>query len=148
MFELAFRKNLLLDPNSILPKFEKEIRIYFLEHTKILSNNEIEQPLRIIGLEISKTKYDFGDYLELIINFECTPDKQFNNRDFYLYYDAVTHQVANHFTIIKLNRDFDNGITPEDTLQFGVIELDRASNTIKPLHITLEKVANGKALKR
>jgi hydrogenase/urease accessory protein HupE len=147
-FELAFGKNLLSNPDNILPKYEKEIKDYFFSHLKIKSLKGVGQKLKLNNIKVNKTAYSFGEYLELIVEISCITSNEFNNRDFYLYYDAITHQVANHFTVIKINRDFNNGITPEDTLQFAVIELDRESNTIKPLHIILENGSKWKGLKK
>lgn len=146
--EAALQKDLSNNQDKILTDYRQEITTYFLQHVKIKSKDGRPQPLSISSMEIDKTAYDFGKYYELVLQLVCSTDSAFDNRDFILDYDAVIHQVVTHFALIKIHQDFENGITPEDSLTLSTIQLDIASNTIKPLSIQLEKGSNWKGFKK
>ena len=62
----------------------------------------------------------------------------FDPRRFSLRYDAVIHQVPNHFALVFLDRDFDTGrITDDEPVEVGVIRYDFRRNTTPPFDVTL-----------
>lgn len=147
--ELAFGKDITTNPDIILTNYKNDIQNYLINHLKILSDKNVAQSILIKDLSIQKITTQLnGDYSELIANVECILDANFNSRDFYLQYDVVIHQVATHFAVIKIGQDLANGITPNDSVELGIIQLDIGSNTIKPLHIKLEEGNHFKGLKK
>ena len=145
-FESAIKKDLLNNKDKILTEYKVDISQYFLEHVKIKSTEGRLQSMVITDLRLHKTAYNFGEYLELIVELTCKTSGNFNNRAFIFDYDAVIHQVVTHFALIKVHQDFENGITPEDSLIVSTIHLDIASNSVKPLSIKLEKGSKWKGL--
>jgi HupE / UreJ protein len=109
---------------------------YFREHIKILSKDSVRQPYNITSLEIATNTDEFvGDYQELNLVLEIAVNKGFNPRDFLLEYDAVIHQVPNHFALVKITSDFNNGILSEEkALYVGAVRYDFQSQKV-PLFV-------------
>ncbi len=147
-FQSAIKKNFQGNATKIETEYKSDIANYFLQHVKIKSQQGEIQPMRFDNLQVHNTAYGFGQYQEIVVNLTCQTTPQFNNRDFILDYDAVIHQVVTHFALIKINQDFENGITPEDSVVVSTIHLDIASNTIKPLTIKLEKGSTWKGFNK
>lgn len=147
-FQSAIKKDLQGNESKIETEYKSEIANYFLHHVKIRSKTGELQPMSLADIKVQKTSYDFGEYTELVVNLICNTLPQFNNRDFIFDYDAVIHQVVTHFALIKIHQDFENGITPEDSIIVSTVHLDIASNTIKPLAIKLEKGSTWKGFNK
>ena len=147
-FEPAINKSLQNNEDKILTTYKKDIADYFLRHISIKSQGGKIQPLFFERLEVHKTTYDFGAYQEIVVYLRCKTNPDFNNRDFVFYYDAIIHQVVTHFAILKIHQDFENGIVPQDSVVVSTAHLDIASNTVKPLHIKLEKGSQWKGFSK
>ncbi|MCC7124868.1 MAG: HupE/UreJ family protein [Acidobacteria bacterium] len=78
-----------------------------------------------------------GVYQELRARMFFPASDDFNPRDFQLKYDAVIHQVPNHFALVQITRDFRAGMLSDDrTVDVGVIRFDFARNDSPPLRLT------------
>jgi hypothetical protein len=119
---------------------DKNIESYFREHLKILSKDGVSQDYKIASLKIEKSVDEFvGEYRELNLLVEVDVNAEFNPRDFRLEYDAVIHQVPNHFAIVKITQDFNNGILSEEkAVAVGVIRYDFANNKVPPIAVTAD----------
>jgi len=101
----------------------------------------------LLKYAIQPTKSDIvGKYDEIVFQLNFYPNQKSNNRDFTLRYDAIIHEIINQKALIYITSDWVNGIHNQNQ-QIGIIELDVPTNTIYPLHISLEKVPIGKDLK-
>ena len=60
-------------------------------------------------------------------------------------YDVIIHQVVTHFAIVKIIQDYNNGITPVESMELGIIQLDIEKNIIQPfvVHISNGSKWNG-----
>jgi hypothetical protein len=139
-FEIAYK-------SKVTGKQNLQLANYFSEHIKIEDRNHRSWKMKFIAYQINKTKADFvGDYKEIQFNLQFSPKISTNFRDFTIHYDAVMHEITNHQALIFVKTDWENGIH-EQAQQIGIIELDVATNTIYPLHISLEKGSNWKGFK-
>lgn len=139
-FEIAYK-------SKVTGKQNLQLANYFSEHIKIEDRNHRSWKMKFIAYQINKTKADFvGDYKEIQFNLQFSPKISTNFRDFTIHYDAVMHEITNHQALIFVKTDWENGIH-EQVQQIGIIELDVATNTIYPLHISLEKGSNWKGFK-
>jgi hypothetical protein len=147
-FELAFGKDLLNQSDKILTLYSEEIKTYLYQHIQIktIQNIPVKYTIKTIALDSAFSEAN-GKYLEIQAHLESEKNEQFNPRDFILMYDVIIHQVVNHFAVIRINQDFNNGITAADSVEIGLIQLDIASNTIKPLHLKIEEGSTWRGFK-
>jgi hypothetical protein len=81
---------------------------------------------------------EVGDYRELRVRIVARGTAQFDPRRFSLHYDAVIHQVPNHFALVYLDRDFRTGRIADDTpVEVGVIRYDFRRDTTPTFEVTL-----------
>jgi hypothetical protein len=81
---------------------------------------------------------DVGKYQELRVRIVVPGTAGFDPRRFSLRYDAVIHQVPNHFALVFLDRDFDTGrITDDEPVEVGVIRYDFRRDSTPPFEVTL-----------
>jgi hypothetical protein len=104
-----------------------------------LSKNNAAQAYKITSLKVEKASDKFvGDYQEMILTIEVPVQDDFNPRDFLIDYDAVIHQVPNHFALVKITQDFNNGVFTEDkAVTVGVIRYDFSNNSVPPLIVNV-----------
>jgi hypothetical protein len=130
---LAFSQNEQITAENLMTDSRGFIENYFREHLKILSNNGIEQTYEIKSLAMAKNTDEFvGEYQELDLKVEMPVREGFNPHDFVLKYDAVIHQVANHFALVKVISD-----SQEKTLEIGAIRYDFPLNKVPPLIVKI-----------
>ena len=81
---------------------------------------------------------DVGNYEELRIRIVASAVAGFDPHSFSLHYDAVIHQVPNHFALVYLDRDFHAGrITDETPVEVGVIRYDFSRDVTPVFEVTL-----------
>ena len=137
-FELAYGRALSQN-DAVVDENKSGINQYILQHIRITSNqNDWSIQLKDLYIDSSTNKLN-GTYKELIVYLEAAPGNLRDLRKFVLSYDVIIHQVVTHFAIIKIIQDFNNGITSENPVEIGVIELDRESNTIKTIQINIDE---------
>jgi HupE / UreJ protein len=139
-FEIAFKHKVTRNQNQLFSQ-------YFSNHIQIKDKESRSWKMEFINYKIQSTEANFvGKYNEIVFWFKFIPNKNSNYKDFTIHYDAILHEISNHQALIYVNSDWENGIH-NNSQQIGVIELDVASNTIYPLHISLEKGSNWKGFK-
>ncbi|MDQ2654829.1 MAG: HupE/UreJ family protein [Chloroflexota bacterium] len=81
---------------------------------------------------------DVGEYEELRLRIAAPAMVGFDPRAFSLHYDAVIHQVPNHFALVFLDRDFRTGrISTALPVEVGVIRYDFRSDRTPPFDVKL-----------
>ncbi|MDN3676167.1 HupE/UreJ family protein [Flavobacterium paronense] len=139
-FEIAFKSKITTNQNYPYSN-------YFSKHIQIEDKNHLFWKMELIDYKIQSTSAAFvGKYNEIIFRLKFIPNKNSNYRDFTIHYDAIMHEITNHQALIYINSDWENGIH-DDCQQIGIIERDVPTNTIYPLHISLEKGSNWKGFK-
>lgn len=102
---------------------------YFNEHFSVRSGNGGTQPQELQSITRWQTSDpDVGAYEELRLRFFVRAGKGFDPRGFVLHYDAVIHQVPNHFALVyqmdgdaffeigAIRYDFSRDVTPALTV--------------------------------
>lgn len=139
-FEIAFK-------SKVTTKETFLIAHYFSKHIKIEDKNHEFWKMEFIDYRIQSTKAAFvGKYQQIVFTLQFIPNKNSNYRDFTIHYDAILHEITNHQALIYVDSDWENGLHNEGQ-QIGIIERDIPTNTIYPLHISLEKGSNWKGFK-
>lgn len=134
---LAFPKNEPITAENLLNDSRGFTENYFKEHLKIFSKDDIEQSYDIKSLAIVKSSDEFvGEYQELDLKIEMPVREGFNPYNFVLKYDAVIHQVPNHFALVKITSDFNNGIISEEkAVEIGAIRYDFPLQKVPPFFV-------------
>lgn len=123
--------NLLAEPQR------SAVAAYFSEHFSVRSPAGAPQPHVVESLTLWETADDnVGRYQELRVRMFIPATGAFDPRRFTLVYDAVIHQVPNHFAIVEIVQDFRTGLVVGDTTNdVGVIRFDFSRNDTPPLAI-------------
>jgi hypothetical protein len=138
-FELAYGKNLRNIDDKFIETNRTQLMKYILAHTKIYSNPKAYWQISVSNIKLDSTESELnGVHKELIYEITCSPQNKKDIRKFTLQYDAIIHQVVTHFAIIKINQDFNNRIIFSEPSEIGIIQLDIASNTVKPFTVNLD----------
>ncbi|MEO6185264.1 MAG: HupE/UreJ family protein [Steroidobacteraceae bacterium] len=81
---------------------------------------------------------DVGKYEELRIRIIVPAAAGFDPHHLSLHYDAVIHQVPNHFALVYLDRDFHTGrIVNDKPVEVGVIRYDFSRDVTPSFEVTL-----------
>lgn len=127
-------------PETLLQNHRQQLSDYILEHTHPRSINGQLWKVAVRDFTITKTaQASTGEYQELTVLLSLIPPPGASTRNFNLYYDGILHQVVTHKVFVTLQQDWKNGITAGQENELGVIELDIASNNIRPLSINLDE---------
>jgi hypothetical protein len=137
------------DTNLILPSsFNDKVKNYLAEHFHIVSNKGIKQMVTINFMEVKTLDKGLkNEYKELYVDYLLYPSKDFDIQNFLLINEAIIRQVNLHYAIVRIEKDFMNGITPEDSVDIGVFKKG-SNNYIQPLYISMEKGSSWKAFKK
>jgi predicted transport protein len=137
------------DTNLILPSsFNDKVKNYLAEHFHIVSNKGIKQMVTINFMEVKTLDKGLkNEYKELYVDYLLYPSKDFDIQNFLLINEAIIRQVNLHYAIVRIEKDFMNGITPEDSVDIGVFKKG-SNNYIQPLYIRMEKGSSWKAFKK
>jgi HupE/UreJ protein len=116
-----------------------ELARYFDTHFSVLTATGATVPHVIQSITRWQTETpDVGKYEELRVRILAPEAAGFDPRRFSLHYDAVIHQVPNHFALVYLDRDFHTGrIADERPLEVGVIRYDFKRDVTPPFYVTL-----------
>ena len=103
------------------------VMAYFAAHGSVQSNGGPAQPVVVHAIAVRETREDnVGVYQELRVQMFAAANAGFDPRDFTLKYDAVIHQVPNHYALVQV-------VGAGDA---GVIHFDFARNETASLRIT------------
>lgn len=135
---LAFTASERVTSDNITSGSRVVVEAYFKDHIRVLSKSGAAQAYSITSLSVATSSDEFvGNYQELILTVEVPVGEGFDPRDFLIEYDAVIHQVPNHFAFAKITQDFNNGVFDEDrAVGVGTIRYDFASDLVPPLRVT------------
>jgi hypothetical protein len=117
---------------------ERALATYLDQHLSIISKDGVRHAhvLESVGMRQSLDT-NVGQYQELHLRVWVPARGQFDPRVFTLEYDAIIHQVPNHFAVVKITRDFRGGLlSGEDVVTMGVIRFDFSQNRTPALAIT------------
>ena len=137
----AIGKGVNDNSDRLVERLGDSLRIYLLQHIRPKSFEGKPWAVELGEMKVIETKNPIvGDYKELVIEFEMSPPKNYDLRNFYFDYDVILHQVASHKTLIAIRQDWQRGIVVEDSTmqQVGVIEWDIPTNTLKPFQISVQ----------
>lgn len=135
---ITFPESERVTADNILSDSRGGVEAYFKDHIRILSKSGGAQAYNITSLTVATSSDEFvGDYQELLLEVEVPVGEGFDPRDFLLEYDAVIHQIPNHFAFARITQDFNNGVFDEGrAVSVGTIRYDFASGLVPPLKVT------------
>lgn len=130
-------------------EWQRAITIYLMNHFAMRSISGEMQPWTLRAVKIwETTDSNVGRYQELRFRVDVEPRENFDVRHFVLVYDAVIHQIPNHFALVQITQDFRGGIlTEERAVDVGVIRFDFARNTTPELRVDVDSGSNWKGLR-
>ncbi|MEP7311912.1 MAG: HupE/UreJ family protein [Pseudomonadota bacterium] len=125
--------DLLVEPQR------SELTRYFDAHFSVLTPAGATVPYVVESITHGEAQNpDVGKYQELRIRIAVPETAGFDPRRFSLHYDAVIHQVPNHFALVFLDRDFHTGrIADDKPVEVGVIRYDFRHDSTPPFDVTL-----------
>lgn len=116
---------------------QRALAAYFDQHLSILSPENVRQPHRLEAVTLSQSvDANVGPYQELRLRVWVPATRPFNPREFVLAYDAIIHQVPNHFALVTIAHDFRRGLLAGgERVDLGLIRFDFSQNRTPPLPI-------------
>ena len=82
---------------------------------------------------------DAGEYEQFRFKLEAPVPAGADARSFQLRYDAVIHQIPNHFALARIDRNFRAGLVGHGNgVELGVIKYDFAAKTVPPFTVKAE----------
>lgn len=137
--ELSFGKPLQSDP-AIVEKYSADLRTYIQNHIKVRNDSSsFAWPMKIDSLKADPL-YQKGTqsyFRELDVFLTVAIPSSSNPRKFNLDYDVIIHQVVTHFAVVKIVQDFETGVTSENPVELGLVQLDIQNNNIPPFTVDL-----------
>jgi hypothetical protein len=115
------------------------VKSYFSKHI-VATSGTSSWLTSIISLDIISDHDEFiGDFQEVVVHFELTPEDVGHLRSFVFNYDAIIHEVVTHQILIFVKQDWKNGVHENSgSSPIGVIRMDVQSGKIIPLTVSLE----------
>jgi hypothetical protein len=137
-FRLALPGSILSTADLLVEPSRSAVIAYLQAHCAVQSTSGQVQRADVQSLALLETRDDnVGVYQELRARVFFPTAVGVDPRDFALRYDAVIHQVPNHFALVQIARDFRGGVLSDDhTADVGVIRFDFARNETPSLRIT------------
>lgn len=116
---------------------------YFSKHVHLKGMDGTSWPLQLASIDTLEAADPFvGNFPALHAILHATPPDT-DIRQFFLYYDAILHQIITHQAILSIRQDWDNGIhiAEGDTTAriLSVIQVDHSTGEILPVAVKLEK---------
>lgn len=125
--------DLLIEPRR------QELVRYFDAHFTVLTNTGAVVPHVVESITRWQAQdTEAGEYEELRLRIVAPATAGFDPHGFSLRYDAVIHQVPNHFALVYLDRDFRTGrIADAQPMEVGVIRYDFQRDLTPAFEVTL-----------
>lgn len=111
---------------------------YCKRHVVVRSSDNVVRPWEVQNVTVwESVDENVGSYQELRLRLRVDARANpFDTRHFALAYDAVIHQIPNHFALVEIIQDFSAGILETDkAVDIGVIRFDFATNTTPVLAV-------------
>lgn len=132
--ELAQAGDLLAEPAYT------RLSRYFDNHLSVRTPEDVAVPhvVRSMSIWTAQTE-EVGEYEEMRVQVSIPAAAGFDPHHFLLYYDAVIHQVPNHFALVYLDRNFGTGrVLAHTPVEVGVIRYDFRNDRVPPFEVSLE----------
>lgn len=135
---LALPRQWPRDADLLAEPWRSEVLRYFDAHFGVRARDGSPQGHRIESLRRWRASDpDVGDYEELQLRIVVPAAAGFDAQAFDLHYDAIIHQVPNHFAVVTVARQF--GSEEPDAAgnaEVGIIRYDFARDVVPPLAVS------------
>ncbi len=128
------------DAGAFLASHAQDLRAYLAAHIALRTGAGAVLPVlvRSMSLEMA-SDVDAGEYEQFRFRLEAPVPAGADARNFQLRYDAVIHQIPNHFALARIDRNFRAGLVGhENGVELGVIKYDFAAKAVPPLNVNAE----------
>jgi HupE / UreJ protein len=125
------------DARAFLEQNAAKLREYMDAHLLVLTKSGARLPQDISAVTLdSASDANVGNYQEFRFNVDAAARAGFDTRDFQLRYDAIIHQIPNHFALVRIAQDFRGGLVgDEKAVELGIIRYDFATASAPPLEV-------------
>jgi HupE / UreJ protein len=146
--QLIFGQDFIGKPEEIIPKYNKQLKEYILQHfhPKSLDNRAWGIILKDFSIQPSQ-QLDDKFYQDLFVHLQLIPPTGTSTRAFNLNYDVIIHQVITHAIIVSIKQDWESGINTEKPTQIGAIGWDVVNNVLPIFKVNLEEGSIWKGFK-
>jgi HupE / UreJ protein len=122
------------DPDAFLKNDRASLIRYLGAHLTVTGAVGAPLPYEIRGIALqSASDPDAGRYREFRLAVEAPVPIGADPRSLSLRYDAVIHQIPNHFALVRIAEDFRAGLAGEtEPVELGVIRYDFAARSVPP----------------
>lgn len=146
--QLAFGNGVDKNTGTIVERLGPQLKEYILNHVHPVGSSGKAWAVTVGDLLVQPAEQSInGLYQELTVHLWLQPSDGESTRNFTLSYDVIIHQLVTHSAIVKIQNDWNNGVSSENPVEIGVISLDVRSNTIPPLKIDLNEGSIWKGFK-
>jgi hypothetical protein len=143
---LSFGPEILKDPATILQQYGDRLQAYLQSHIHAYSDKSSPWNIQLVELTMDRGTQELSGppFWELRARLNLIPNKNQETRKFFLDYDVVMHQVINHFALVSIRNDWENGMVTDSATTVGVIRRDMRTNTVQPFAVDLQKGSSWK----
>lgn len=128
------------DPTKYLAENQTQLRTYLAAHLMLVCSKgqKLSQQIGTVAVQDANDP-DVGTYAAFRFDVDVPIPAGVDAKTLTLAYDAVIHQIANHYALVEIRRDFRNGqVGQSPPTALGVIRYDFATNTVPPLALAIE----------
>ncbi len=128
------------DASGFLANRPQDLRAYLAAHIALETETGADLPFQVRSMSIEKAAdADAGEYEQFRFKLEAPVPAGADARRFQLRYDAVIHQIPNHFALARIDWNFRAGLVGhENGVELGVIKYDFATKTVPPFAVKAE----------
>jgi len=143
---LAFGQEILKDPATIVQQYGERLQAYLQSHIHAYADKKSPWNIELVDLTMDRGTQELSGppFWELRAHLNLVPNNNQDTRKFVLDYDVVMHQVINHYALISIRNDWENGIITDSATAVGVIRRDMRTNTVEPFEVDLQKGSSWK----
>ncbi|MBE7174164.1 MAG: HupE/UreJ family protein [Williamsia sp.] len=137
--ELAFGNDIAKNPETLLQRFEPQIKEYLAAHIHAYVTKARPWQVLIAGLKMDKGTYLDSNipYWEVVAQLNLVPPAGENTRRFLLDYDVIMHQVINHVALVSVRSDWETGNLHSESGEATVIRRNIEDGNVHPLEVDL-----------
>ena len=125
---------------AFLSSRAEELRSYLAAHIALQTETGLVLPVLVRSMSLEKASdTDAGEYEQFRFKLDAPVPAGVDARSFQLRYDAVIHQIPNHFALARIDRNFRAGLVGHGNgVELGVIKYDFAAKTVPPFAVSAE----------
>ena len=126
--------------SAFLATRPQDLRAYLTAHIGLHTEAGADLPFLVRSMSLEKASdADAGEYEQFRFKLDVPVPAGADARSFQLRYDAVIHQIPNHFALARIDRNFRAGLVGhDDGVELGVIKYDFATKAVPPLDVRAE----------